>query len=81
MYPIKESGSEKLSNNFVSIIYNDSDKHYHIFWNGYFKSPLSKIYKISNDYDFGSIQVKDLLVELYICPNLANVPGISRVIK
>jgi len=79
MYPIKEYGSEKLSNNFASVLFNQIDEHYYIAWNTKYRSPLNQTFKISNDYDFGSLDIKDLLVELYLHPTI-NIPGISRVL-
>lgn len=70
MFQIKDHGGEKLSNNFVSVAFNEQDKTYHIIWNTRFKTPLNKTYKVSNDYDFGSIDVKDALVEAYNNPSL-----------
>lgn len=70
MFQIKDHGGEKLSNNFVSVAFNKHDQTYHIIWNTRFKTPLNKTYKVSNDYDFGAIDVKDALVEAYNNPSL-----------
>mgnify|MGYP003586396599 FL=1 len=73
MYKVKDHGGEKLSNNFVSIAFNWHDNTYHIIWNSRFKTPLNKTYRLSNDYDFGSIDVKDALVEAYQNPSLISL--------
>lgn len=78
MFQIKEYGSEKLSNNFVSIAYNEHDDTYHIVWNSRFKTPLNQTFRVSNDYDFGSIDVKDALVEAYLNPSLIT-PGLRKL--
>lgn len=76
MFKIKDHGGEKLSNNFVSVAYNEADDTYHIIWNTRFKTPHNKTFKVSNDYDFGSIDVKDALIEAYNNPSLVS-PGIE----
>ena len=78
MFQIKDHGGEKLSNNFVSIAFNKQDDTYHIIWNSRFKTPLNKTYRLSNDYDFGSIDVKDALVEAYQNPSLVS-PGLALI--
>ena len=78
MHKVKDHGGEKLSNNFVSIAFNQHDNTYHIIWNSRFKTPLNKTYRLSNDYDFGSIDVKDALVEAYQNPSLVS-PGLALI--
>lgn len=78
MYKVKDHGGEKLSNNFVSIAYSQADDTYHIIWNTRFRSALNKAYRLSNDYDFGSIEVKDALVEAYQNPSLVT-PGLTLI--
>ena len=78
MFQIKDHGGEKLSNNFVSIAFNKQDDTYHIIWNSRFKTPLNKTYRLSNDYDFGSIDVKDALVEAYQNSSLV-FPGLALI--
>ena len=75
MFQIKDHGGEKPVNNFVSVAYDEQDSTYHIIWNSRFRTPLNKTYKISNDYDFGSISVIDALIDAYRNPSLDS-PGI-----
>lgn len=78
MLKIKDHGGEKLSNNFVSVAYDELNHTYHIIWNSRFKTPLNKTYRINNSYDFGSLDIKDLLVDAYLNPSLKTV-GFSEI--
>lgn len=78
LHKVYTHNEEKLSNNFVSIAFNKEDDTYHILWNSCFRTPLNQTYRISNDYDFGAIDVKDCLVMLYNNPS-KTLPGILKI--
>lgn len=60
------SGIENNFKNFISVIYNSNTNKYDIFYNGYFKSPLARVYDVDPDYDFGSLDPVDLTIDMYI---------------
>lgn len=78
MFQIKDHGGEKPANNVVSIAFNKQDQTYHIIWNTRFRTPMNKTYRLSNDYDFGSIDVLDAVVDAYNNPSLVS-PGLEDI--
>lgn len=60
------SGTENNFKNFISVLHNPNTNKYDVCYNGYFKSILARVYDIDPDYDFGSLDPVDLVVDMYI---------------
>ena len=74
---IKISGVEFNNKNFVSVILNKLTNEYNVAYNMYFKTIGAQVFDIDGDYDFGSINPIDLIVEIFNDASLS-YSGISR---
>lgn len=73
---IKVSGIERHSKNFICVVKNLKDE-YQLGYNIYFKTIGAQLFGIDDDYDFGSIDPHDLIVEMFDDASL-KYPGIYR---
>ena len=60
-----------------SCCYNHHDSYSVL--EGFIKSPLAIHYEVDDDYDFGSIHIRDLITDMYI-KGVQQVAGIKQVL-
>lgn len=74
---VKISGVEFNNKNFVCVVKNSNTNQYDVGYNMYFKTIGAQLFDIDNDYDFGSINPIDSIIEMFEDASLS-CSGISR---
>ena len=74
---VKVSGVEFNNKNFVSVVKDKNANQYNVGYNMYFKTIDAQTFDINGDYDFGSIDPIDLVIEMFNDSSLS-YSGISR---
>lgn len=69
-----------MSKYIISVCTNSVTHQIEVAENVYFKTLGSSVYEVNDDYDFGSIDPKDVAVQMYK-DDINKHPGISRLLK